>query len=112
MIRIVLILLALSSPLFAGPVEKTGLLPFYEIVKIVGQRFEGRALAARLDTPTPMEYALGANLVQELMLMTAQNNILKLRLNAETGQVLEVRGRGLTEARRPAKENRNKKGPR
>ena len=99
MIRIALLLLALAAPLAAQPVQPQPLMPFHEVVKIVAQRFDGRVLAARVDQPRPDEFALGAEAVQQLTLLSPQGNILLIRLDGVTGRVLEVRGRGLTAAR-------------
>ena len=99
MIRAALLLLALASPLAAQPAGRDALMPLHEAVKIVAQRFDGRLLAARVDRPRPFEFALGAEVVQELTLLSPQGNVLLIRLDGITGRVLEVRGRGLTDAR-------------
>ncbi|NHF72611.1 PepSY domain-containing protein [Paracoccus xiamenensis] len=100
MIRIALLLLALAPPALAQPARPQPLMPLHEAVKIVAGRFDGRLLAARLDQPRPYEFALGAEVVQEMTLLSPQGNILLFRLDAVTGKVLEVRGRGLTKARK------------
>ena len=107
MIRIALLLLALAAPLAAQPVQPQPLMPFHEVVKIVAQRFDGRVLAARVDQPRPYEFALGAEAVQQLTLLSPQGNILLIRLDGVTGKVLEVRGRGLTQARAGQKKDKN-----
>lgn len=105
MIRIAVLLLALATPLAADPAQQPALMPLHEAVKIVAKRFDGRLLAARLDQPRPYEFALGAEVVQELRLLSPQGNILLIRLDGVTGRVLEVRGRGLTKARARGKDN-------
>lgn len=99
MIRIALLLLALTAPALADPARPPPLMPLHEAVKIVTARFDARLLAAKLDDPRPFEFALGAEVVQELTLISRQGNILLVRLDGVTGKVLEVRGRGLTKAR-------------
>ena len=84
MIRIALLLLALAAPLAAQPVQPQPLMPFHEVVKIVAQRFDGRLLAARIDQPRPYEFALGAEVVQQLTLLSPQGNILLIRLDGVT----------------------------
>lgn len=104
MIRAALLLLALASPLAAQPPGGETLMPLHEVMKIVAQRFDGRLLAARVDKPRPYEFALGAEVVQQLTLLSPQGNILLIRLDGVTGKVLEVRGRGLTAARAKGRE--------
>lgn len=104
MIRAALLLLALASPLAAQPPGGEALMPLHEAVKTVAQRFDGRLLAARVDKPRPYEFALGAEVVQQLTLLSPQGNILLIRLDGVTGKVLEVRGRGLTAARAKGRE--------
>ncbi|MBA4489653.1 hypothetical protein [Paracoccus sp. S1E-3] len=99
MFRITVLLLAFATPLAAEPARPAPLMPFYALVKIVAQRFDGRLLAARLDAPRPYEFALGAEVVQQLTLLSPQGNVLLIRLDGVTGRVLDVRGRGLTAAR-------------
>lgn len=106
MIRVFLVLLALSTPVAAEPPADPKLMPFHEVVKILADRFTGRLLAARLDAPTPFEFTLGANAVHEITLLSPQRNIILIRMDAVTGKVLDIRGRGLTEARKPDKPSR------
>ncbi|MFD1795684.1 hypothetical protein FQV27_04095 [Paracoccus aurantiacus] len=99
MIRAALLCLLLTTPLAAQPKRPAALLPFHEVVKIVASRFEGRLLAVRIDQPRPFELALGSDLVQELTLLSPQGNIILLRIDAVSGKVLDVRGRGINAAR-------------
>ncbi|WBU57753.1 PepSY domain-containing protein [Paracoccus sediminicola] len=101
MLRIVLTWLALSLPLAAEPPRQPLPLPLHDVVTIIAARYEGRLLAARLDPPDPFEYALGTDLVHELTLISPQRNVIRIRLDAMTGRVLDVRGRGLIAARVP-----------
>lgn len=107
MFRAALVFLLIPFALLADPVTMPEALPLHEVVKIVTERFQGRLLAARFDRPQPYEFALGADSIQELVLLSPQGNILRLRLDAETGRILDVRGRGLTQARVPPQEGKN-----
>lgn len=102
MLRIALVLLILGLPAAAAPARPAAVLPLDEIVRIVTERYQGRLLAARFDAPQPFEFALGADLIHELTLISPQGNIILIRLDAVSGRVLDVRGRDLIAARRPA----------
>lgn len=99
MIRSALVFLLFPIALMADQPAVSKLLPLHEAVKIVAERFEGRLLAARIDQPEPYEFARGVNIVHELVLLSSQGNVLRARLDGETGRVLDIRGRGLTQAR-------------
>lgn len=104
MFRAALVFLLIPAALMADPPAVPKLLPLHEVVKIVSDRFKGRLLAARIDQPEPYEFALGADSIQELVLLSPQGNIIRLRLDGATGRILDVRGRGLTQARTPQME--------
>lgn len=72
----------------------------HRATQIVSARFQGRLIAARLTAPDPQERERGVVLVQELRLLTPDRDVLRIRLDARTGDFLEVAGRGLTRARR------------
>lgn len=108
MIRAALVFLLIPFAAISAPAKTPELLPLHEVVKIVGERFRGRLLAARIDSPDPYEFALGADVIQELVLLSAQGNIIRIRLDGETGRILDIRGRGLSEARVPPKEKDRK----
>ena len=76
------------------------LIPLSQAADLVSQRFRGRLVAAKLMPPTPPELAHGVELVQELRLLTPKKDIILIRLDAHTGDFLEVAGAGLTDARR------------
>ena len=101
MIRAALIFLLIPIAGLCAPAKQPDLLPLHEVVKIVGERFQGRLLAARVDSPQPYEFALGSDSIHELVLLSKQRNIIIIRLDSETGRVLDVRGRGLNAARVP-----------
>ncbi|WP_157935844.1 PepSY domain-containing protein [Paracoccus zhejiangensis] len=73
-------------------------LPLHEAMRIVGERYQGRLIAARLAQPNAHERGLGVELVEELRLLTPARNLLKIRLDARDGRFLEVAGRGQIEA--------------
>lgn len=102
MLRPLVILLSLALPAAAEHPPGPPLLPFHEVMRLVADRYRGRVLAARLDRAEPLEYAMGVDLVQELTLLTPARNIIRIRLDAVTGQVLKLRGRGIVDAHRPA----------
>ena len=73
-------------------------LPLHEAARIVTQRYHGRLIGARMTLANPHERSLGALLVEELRLLTPEQNLLVIRLDARTGRFLEVAGIGQTEA--------------
>ncbi|QRZ12124.1 PepSY domain-containing protein [Paracoccus methylovorus] len=75
-------------------------LPLKRAVEIAGERFRGRLIAARIVPPRPDERARGVILVHELRLLTPKRDVLMIRLDAHSGDFLEVAGAGLTDARR------------
>lgn len=77
-----------------------GLIPLKRAVEIATTRFRGRVIAARLTAPTSDERDRGVVLVHELRLMTPARDVLRIRLDARSGDFLEVAGAGLTKARR------------
>lgn len=75
-------------------------LPLHELRRIVRSQFRGRILRARPGIPGPLEYTLGTNAVVVLLMITPEGDRLSLRLDAETGEVLDLRGRNLSRARK------------
>ncbi|MFC3568194.1 hypothetical protein [Paracoccus sp. TOH] len=80
------------------------ILPLKRAAQIVQERFRGRLIAARLVPPTPQERDRGVVLVHQLRLLTPARDVLVVRLDAHSGDFLEVAGAGLTEARRKGPE--------
>ena len=76
------------------------IIPLRRAVEIATARFQGRVIAARLTGPAPHERERGVVLVQELRLLTPDRDVLRIRLDARSGDFLEVAGAGLTKARR------------
>ena len=73
-------------------------LPLHEAARLVGERYHGRLIAARLAPPTAHERGLGVELVEELRLLTPARNLLMIRLDARSGRFLEIAGIGQIEA--------------
>lgn len=73
-------------------------LPLHQAARIVGDRYHGRLIAARLTPPNRHERSLGVELVEELRLLTPARNLLLIRLDARTGRFLDVAGVGQIEA--------------
>lgn len=71
-----------------------------QAARLATARFEGRLIGARLVAPHPRERASGVVLVHELKLLTPGRDVLRIRLDAQSGAFLEVAGAGLTKARR------------
>lgn len=97
-----------SAPAQPVPADRAGddmfqagaLIPLTEAIATVSQRFHGRALAARLRPPRPEEAALGAVLIYDLRWLTPADALLRIRVDAGSGRILDIAGAGLTEARR------------
>ena len=76
------------------------IIPLKRAVEIATQRFNGRVIAARLSGPSAHDREHGVVLVHELRLLTPDRDVLRIRLDARSGDFLEVAGAGLTRARR------------
>lgn len=74
-------------------------LPLSRAADLVEARFDGKLIAARLVQPRPWEREKGVELVHELRLLTPRRDVLVFRLDARTGDFLDIAGTGLTEAR-------------
>lgn len=110
MIRVLLIFLALATAVAADPpLPPPQPLAFHDLVKHLAQRYDGRILAARVDAPTPFEFAAGTDQVQEITLLSPQHNIILIRMDARSGRILDVRGRGLAQARRHGPDRREER---
>ncbi|WP_134681321.1 hypothetical protein [Paracoccus ravus] len=88
--------------IFITPEQRV--LPLNEAARLATTRFRGRLIAARLRPPTPGERDRGVELVHELRLLTPDRDVILIRLDAHDGSFLEVRGAGLTRARRSSGE--------
>lgn len=98
-ILIALVLLLCALPLRAEHADADFRpLPLHEAARLVGERYHGRLIGARLTPPTPHERGLGVELTLELRLLTPARNLLVIRLDARDGRFLEVAGVGQIEA--------------
>lgn len=98
---------ALPQPAASGPREREleplidagdmELITIMKAVEVAQSRFMGRVIDAQIKPGRPHERAAA---VYELRMLTERGNVLRIRLDALTGDFLEVEGRGLTEARR------------
>lgn len=61
------------------------------------ERFEGTVIEAELDVGRPHEKT---DVVYELRMLTPRGDILRIRIDARDGTILEADGRGLVDARR------------
>ncbi|WP_090523563.1 hypothetical protein [Paracoccus isoporae] len=102
MFRAVPILLFLALHAAAAPQPGPPPLPFHEVMRLVEERYRGRVLAARMERAAPLEYAAGTDLVQILTLLTPARHIIRIRLDAVSGEVLNLRGRGILDAQKSA----------
>ncbi|MBL3673768.1 MULTISPECIES: PepSY domain-containing protein [Paracoccus] len=85
-------------------IEQFRPLPLHEVAAAVSDRYAGRLLAADTRAPHPHERDLGAELVYQFRLMTPQQNLLDIRIDARTGRFLSVSGRGQLAARQAAQQ--------
>jgi hypothetical protein len=85
------------SPLAARAQAQT-LLPLPEAVKRVEARYLGRMLEAEVLPGRPHE---NTPVVYRLSWLTPAGHILRIRVSASDGALLEVDGQGMIEARRP-----------
>ncbi|WP_027285077.1 hypothetical protein [Rubritepida flocculans] len=87
------LLLLLSAPALAQP-----LLPLPEAVRRVEARYLGRMIEAEVVRGRPHE---AADIVYLLRWQTPRGDILRIRVSAVDGALLDVDGQGMIEARRP-----------
>jgi uncharacterized membrane protein YkoI len=88
----------LASPAVAQSREKV--LPLPEIIAAVGERYFGEVVAAEVVAGN------GPDLYYELRLITPAGNVLRIRIDAFTAAFIEVDGRGLVDAQKPAPDQR------
>lgn len=89
------LLLFLPVALFAPPVAAE-IIPLARAFAIAEERYRGRALDGTIARGRRHE----PDLVYVITFRTDRGDILRIRLDAETGDLLEVTGRGQTEALR------------
>ncbi|GGC75085.1 PepSY domain-containing protein [Vreelandella lutescens] len=88
-----LLLLSVTSSVVAQAV-----LSVDEAIAVVQQRYQGELLDIEMKSGRGWE---NSEQVYELRLLTAQGNVLKIRIAREDGRFLEIDGRGQIEARLP-----------
>lgn len=71
-----------------------------EAIRAASGRYRGRVIAAGLSGPRPEEAARGVQLVYVLRLLTPEQDLLLVRLDARDASFLEVAGNDLVRARR------------
>lgn len=86
-----------DDQLFRGRVDEV--MPMHKAVRLVMRRFDGKVLdIALLPAPPP---DVGRHLlVYRIRILTDDRDVLDIRMDALTGRFLELRGEGITEARR------------
>ncbi|SNR45696.1 hypothetical protein EYF88_07985 [Paracoccus sediminis] len=82
------------------PIQQFSPLPLHEVAASVSERYDGRLLAADTRPPLPHERHFGTELVYRFRLLTPQQNLLDIRIDARNGRFLSVSGRGQLAARR------------
>ncbi|MCX7644898.1 MAG: hypothetical protein N2Z62_06325, partial [Rhodobacteraceae bacterium] len=82
----------------AAPAPAQGLLPLPEIVSRVEARYLGRMIEAEVVRGRAHE---NADIVYLLRWQTPRGDILRIRVSAVDGALLDVDGQGMIEARRP-----------
>ncbi|MCS6931350.1 MAG: hypothetical protein NZM27_03970 [Acetobacteraceae bacterium] len=90
--------LLLLPACLAAPVPAQGLLPLPEIVSRVEARYLGRMIEAEVVRGRAHE---NADIVYLLRWQTPRGDILRIRVSAVDGALLDVDGQGMIEARRP-----------
>jgi uncharacterized membrane protein YkoI len=88
----------LSAGLHAGAQTPPDTKALAEIMAIATSRYEGDITAAEVK---PGKEEEETPLVYELRMVTRAGNVLRIRIDAVSGEFLEVDGRGLVDARRP-----------
>lgn len=88
------------SPIVLAQLQapREGMIDVRTAIDRVLARYVGTVVEAELKRGRPDELA---DVVYELRLLTPQGNMLRIRVDAANGDILEVDGRGLTRARRP-----------
>lgn len=91
--------LATTPPYSAAMAEGRGdLLPLNEIIARVAERYQGRMIDVEIK---PGKRHERPPVVYELRWLTPAGAVLKIRLDAATGDFLEIDGRGQLDALRP-----------
>lgn len=75
-------------------------LPLHQAVRLATRRFHGKPLDITLTAPRSDERAAGVVLVYQLRMLTRSRDVLDIRMDALTGDFLELRGADLSNVRR------------
>ena len=86
------------APPFDG--ERAEVLPLHQAVRRATRRFHGKPLDITLTAPRPDERAAGVVLVYQLRMLTRSRDVLDIRMDALSGDFLELRGADLSNVRR------------
>ncbi|ODT65999.1 MAG: hypothetical protein ABS75_28885 [Pelagibacterium sp. SCN 63-23] len=77
--------------------DRRTLLPITSAMAVVTDRFAGQIVAAEVQPGLPEDMA---DIIYAFRLLTERGDMLALRVDAVSGVILEVDGRGLVDARR------------
>ena len=88
----------LPALLLAAPATAQPLLPLAEAVRRVEARYQGRMIEAEIVPGRPHE---ATPVVFALHWLTPRGDVLRIRVSATDGALLDVDGHGMIEARRP-----------
>ncbi|MBB1492243.1 MULTISPECIES: PepSY domain-containing protein [unclassified Paracoccus (in: a-proteobacteria)] len=86
-----------DDQLFRGRVDEV--MPMHKAVRLVMRRFDGKVLDIAL-MPAPRADVGRHPLIYHIRILTDDRDVLDIRMDALTGQFLELRGEGITDARR------------
>lgn len=81
-------------------------MPMHRAVRKALERFNGRVFEIVLTPPTPPERANGVQLVYQMRLLTADRDVIDIRVDAISGRFVEVRGSDIAAARRDPKQSK------
>lgn len=79
-------------------IRKASFVPVEKLIEWIEKRYYGRALSVELELELEGE---GEVTAYEIEWLTPQNHVIEFEFDAVTGELLEVEGRGLEEARKP-----------
>lgn len=81
-------------------------MPMHRAVRKALDRFNGRVFEIVLTSPSPPERSNGVQLVYQMRLLTADRDVIDIRLDAISGKFIEVRGSDIAAARRAADQSK------
>lgn len=90
--------------LVSGPLARDAVpgrtLSLGAVAQVVDARYAGQILGIRADDPRSHERRAGAALIYEVTGITPQEAVIRVRIDAVTGQFLTIEGAGQVAARR------------